>query len=384
MGVFLAGSMIQTIILINNENYGFDNWHGTLLAFLAIIVAYVGTIYGAKFLPSWQNAVFAIHVLAYFAWFIPVWVTAPKATHRQVWTEFANYGGFSNMTLAVLIGQLSGISCNLGVDTAAHMSEETKDASKAVPRAMIAIYIINLLVLYPGIVTVCYAMPDLDAALDDLTTYPFIYVLKQSMPIPWVTVILAITCFILTACNIVYLAAVSRDLFAFARDQGVPFSAWLSRVDPHRHTPRNASILTSIVSAALALIYIGSPLAFYAITSLYTVALLQCYCCSIGCLLWRRIYRPETLPPAAFSLGRWGVPLNALAVLFSLWTFFWAFWPQEYPISAAGFNWASPVFVATLVVAAVFFVVKGRKQYFGPVTEVQGRRVVTRGMHVSS
>lgn len=143
---------------------------------------------------------------------------------------------------------------------------------------------------------------------------------------------------------------------------------------PERHIPVNASILTSFLSGALAIIYIGSPLAFYAITSLYTVALLQCYCFSIGCLLWRRIYKPETLPPAAFSLGKWGIPINAFAVLFSVWCFFWSFWPQEYPITAAGFNWASPVFVAVLIGAAIFFVFQGKNQYFGPVTEVEGRK----------
>ena len=67
------------------------------------------------------------------------------------------------------------------------------------------------------------------------------------------------------------------------------------------------------------------PVAFYAITSLSTVSLLQCYCLSIGCCLWRRIYKPETLPPAKFSLGRFGIPLNVMAVAYSLWAFFWAY-----------------------------------------------------------
>lgn len=366
------------MILINDENYAFPNWHGTLLAFAAIVVAYIGAIWGSRILPYWQNAIFVVHVLAYFIWFVPIWVNAPKASHSQVWTEFANTGGFGSMGLAIMIGQLTGISCNLGVDTAAHMSEETKDAAKAVPKAMIAIYVINFIILFPAIITICYAMPDLDAALDDSTTYPFIYVLRQSMSITWVTVVLAVTTFILVCCNIVYLAAVARDMWAFARDRGMPYSNWLGAVHPKRHIPVNASILTSFLSGALALIYIGSPLAFYAITSLYTVALLQCYCFSIGCLLWRRIYKPETLPPAAFSLGKWGIPINAFAVVFSIWCFFWSFWPQEYPVMAASFNWASPVFVAVLIGAAIFFVFQGKNQYFGPVTEVEGRKTTRR------
>lgn len=375
MGVFLVGSQIQTIILINNENYAFPNWHSTLLAFGAIVLTYVLTIYGNRALPYWQNAVFAIHILAFFAWFVPVWVVAPRASHSQVWTDFSSTGGFTSLPLAIMIGQLSALTNNLGVDTAAHMAEETKDAALAVPKAMIWTYLANFAVLFPGTVTVAYHLPDLDAGLADLTTYPFIYVLRQAMSTAWVSVILAVTALILAACNIVYLAAVSRDLFAFARDNGFPFSSWLGAVHPRRHIPVNASIITSIFSGCLALIYLGSPLAFYAITSLYVVALLQCYCLSIGCCLWRRIYHPETMPPAAWSLGRWGIPINIAAVLWSAWGFFWAFWPQEFPVSAAGFNWASPVFGVVLVFAMAWFFVGGRKVYFGPVVEVQGRRV---------
>lgn len=144
---------------------------------------------------------------------------------------------------------------------------------------------------------------------------------------------------------------------------------------PKYKTPINATIVSSLISALLSLIYIGSPLALYAITSILTIALLQCYCFSIGCVLWRRIYHPETLPEAKFSLGRYGIMCNILAVIYSLWCFFWSAWPQEYPVTASNFNWASVLFVLTLLVALIYFVVKGRKVYTGPVTEVMGRKI---------
>lgn len=86
-------------------------------------------------------------------------------------------------------------------------------------------------------------------------------------------------------------------------------------------------MVTSVLSICLSLIYIGSLVAFYAITSLLTVALLQCYYISIGCVLWRRITHPETLHPAEFSLGKFGIPINIAAVVYAMWCFFWAFWP---------------------------------------------------------
>lgn len=141
------------------------------------------------------------------------------------------------------------------------MSEEVRNAAVTVPKAILTTYSINFALLLPAVITVCYHIPDLDAALDDPTTYPAIYVLRQSMSTGWITVMLVLMVLIILlniASNIVYLAAVTRDLFAFSRDQGLPFSSWLSRVHPKRHIPQNACILSCGIACILALIYIGS------------------------------------------------------------------------------------------------------------------------------
>ena len=374
IGVFLVGTLVQGIISINKPDYTFPAWHATLLVIGAVCIALAGNILGSRVLPHWQNAIFAVHILAYFAFIIPIWVNAPRATHKQVWTGFENNGGWSSLSLSVMIGQLTGIYTQVGVDTAAHMAEEVRDAARSVPKAIISIYLVNFCLMFPAILTICYHIPSVKDALADSTTYPTIYVLRQSMSTGWVTAVLCITVALLIFSNITYLAAVSRDLFAFARDRGFPCSEWISRVDKKRSMPRNACILTCAISACLSLIYIGSVVAFYAITSLLTVALLQCYCLSIGCLLWRRIHHPETLPPAQFSLGKFGIPINALAVTYAIWAFFWSFWPQTFPVTREGFNWASVIFVAVLIIAMVYYAFIARKQYTGPVALVEGRR----------
>lgn len=375
LGVLLVGTLIQTIIVVNlGDSYAAPRWHGTLLVIVAICFAFTGSVIGYKVLHYWQNAAFAIHVMAYFAILIPIWVNAPEATHEQVWVKFENRGNWNTMALAVLIGQLPGTSFQVGIDAAAHMSEEVRNASSAVPKAMLLTYALNFVLLFPMIITACYHLPDLDAALADDSTYPFVWVLKQTMSTAWVTLILVILVVILIGSNITFLTATSRDLYAFARDDGLPFSRWLSQVNKTHKVPQNAAIVTCAISFLLALIYIGSDVAFYAITSLFTVALLQCYVLSIACILWRRIAKPETLPYAPFSLGRWGVPINLIAVVYGSWGFFWCFWPQEYPVTAGGFNWASPLFMAAVIGALINYAISGRKKYLGPVALVEGRK----------
>ena len=255
------------------------------------------------------------------------------------------------------------------------MAEEVRNASISIPRVMMASWVFNYITIFIALVTIAYHMPDIDEALADPTEYPVIYVIRQSMSLPWQNVILIVILLLLIFGNLSYLASVTRDLFAFARDQGLPFSNWIAKVDPKRNIPTNACIMTGTTTALLSLIYIGSPVAFYAVISLSTVAILQCYCFSISCLLWRRIAHPETIPPAQFSLGKWGIPTNVVAVVFSFWSFFWCFWPQEYPVTAAGFNWASPIFGAVAILSFVYYFLGGRKKYEGPVALVEGRKI---------
>jgi choline transport protein len=95
----------------------------------------------------------------------------------------------------------------------------------------------------------------------------------------------------------------------------------MTQIHPKYLVPVNAIYVTALFSFLLSLIYIGSETAFYAITSLFTVALLQCYMFSIGSILWRRIKLPETIPESSFSLGRWGIPINAVAFVWCAWSF---------------------------------------------------------------
>lgn len=252
------------------------------------------------------------------------------------------------------------------------MSEEVRNASTSVPRVMISVFGINFFMNLLTVLTLCYHIPNVADALEEPTSYPAIWVLRQSMSDGWLTALLGIQIIFLLFSNFSYLAAVSRDLFAFARDNGLPYSEWISRVDKKRKIPVNAYLLSGTFSALLSLIYIGSPVAFFAIGSLLAVAIMQCFFVTISCVLWRRICHPETLPHAQFSLGKLGVPINSVSLVVVAWSFFWAFWPQQYPVTASGFNWSVVIFAVTLVIAMVYYVAKGSKKYEGPVVLVEG------------
>lgn len=53
--------------------------------------------------------------------------------------------------------------------------------------------------------------------------------------------------------------------------------------------------------------------------------------------------------------------------------FFWAFWPNERPVTLQNFNWAVVMFVGVFALSVGYYFVHGRMVYVGPVTSVEGR-----------
>lgn len=62
---------------------------------------------GAKHLPLFESMILFLHIFGFFAVLIPLWVLAPKAPAKQVFTEFSNFGGWSSIGTACLVGQLT-------------------------------------------------------------------------------------------------------------------------------------------------------------------------------------------------------------------------------------------------------------------------------------
>lgn len=268
----------------------------------------------------------------------------------------------------------------LGSDASAHMAEEISDAAINVPRAMVYSYVINGILALGFLIAYLFCLVDVDAAINDPSTYPFIYVFRKAVSLPAVNALTALICILVLASNVSFNASTARQTFAFARDRGFPFYKWMGAVDKKRHVPTNAIIFTCTLTCLLALINIGSYAAFNAIISLQVCALTFTYAISTACVLWRRITDPDSLPPARWGMGKLtGIAVNAFGCAYTTFAFFWSLWPNGTPVDAESFNWSVVLFGGTFVFCVVMYVAKGRKVYDGPVVLVQGRKLVPRG-----
>lgn len=237
-GLFVTGGIMQGLIYVNNENYAAPAWQETLLVIANCLLVFIVNIWFARWIPYVQNGLLCLHILMFFAVIIPLWVLAPKASAAEVFIDGwdASNGGWSNLGLSLLIGQVSAIWGCLGSDAAAHMAEETKDAGITVPRAMMWGYILNGLLGVALVITVCFSLPDLYDALNDSTGWPFLYAFNQSMSLPGVNALTTGVLILIFASNVSYSASTGRETFALARDNGLPFPKFLGHVSLGVHS----------------------------------------------------------------------------------------------------------------------------------------------------
>ena len=254
------------------------------------------------------------------------------------------------------------------------MAEEVGDAAIVVPKAMIWSFAINIPFTFGMVISYLYCLKSIPDALSDPTGFPFIYVFRQATGSAGGTTGLTVVILILiTMITTSAMASTSRQTFAFARDRGLPLGGWIGAVNERLRAPANAVIFTVIVTCLVSLINIGSTVAFNALLSLATVALMGTYVISIGCVTLRRFNKDTTLPPARWSLGKAGLPVNVIALLYAFYGFFWSFWPNAYDVIAANFNYACVIFVGVMGFGTVLYFAYARKVYDGPVSTVEGR-----------
>ena len=216
-----------------------------------------------------------------------------------------------------------------------------------------------------------FCIGTLDQALEAEVPYLQLFLNSGSEALTYfLTIILLILIF---SGNITALATTSREVFAFARDTGFPFSSWLSKIERMRHIPFNAVYATAFFSGVLCLINLGSTFAFNIIISLTLLALLSTYMLSIGCVLLKRI-RNEPLPPARWSLGRFGLPINAFAFAYSAFAIVMSCFPGGLPVTLDTTNWAPVVWISVGILSTLSYFVHGKRHFTAPVVFVEGKR----------
>jgi amino acid transporter len=256
--------------------------------------------------------VIVIDILLNFIW-LPIGVSKTYGFQSAEFVFTSTYnGGDTSPGLNWVLSWYMVASCLVGEDASGHVAEETVSAKKAAAKGVFWATVASALCGFPIILVFLFCMPPVDTFYDTTAPQPFInmYALALGPHAHVVATIISMTGGILNTS--ISMVAVSRLVFAIARDSVFPFSEVLCRVSKSKQ-PHNAVIFISVIAALLLCTQLPSQVAFSSLTSTSAAGSLAAYAI-VGS--GRAFITRKTFQPSFWDMGRFGV-------MMAVFTFIW-------------------------------------------------------------
>nr|POE94366.1 choline transport protein [Quercus suber] len=411
---FFCATLLQAIVALDNPTYEGTRWQATLMMWSVLLLAVLVTTVLGRVLPFLEVLLLVLHILGFFGTMIPLVYNAHGGSDRsrEVFTRFFNDGGWPTQTLAFFIGlkgtdgavhvSLTIVLCKLtrfGIlktNETVQMAEEVEKSSVNVARAMIYSILINGSLGFAMLLSILYSVDSIEDLVQSKATYPIIDILASSFNSKGgATAIIGLIIFMNFAATIGALSSSGRMMWAFARDRGLPGWQWLKRVDGNSSIPVNTILITATAAVLLGLVNLGSTTAFQIFLSVVLDGFYGSYLAATSLLLYRRLrgdidefhVDPCIDQPTGKSSGvshdkryvwgpwrvkGWlGTLNNIFAVVYLLITLFFALWPAAAKVDAQTMNYSCLILGTVMLGSIVWYFVRARKYYTGPVLEVQ-------------
>ena len=269
---------------------------------------------------------------------------------------------------ALLVGGLVSAYVMYGFDTAGTLAEETNDPRKHAPPAIIRA--IAAAAIIGGLVILLGVMSNKNINDKNIGLLGLPYVIKNAFGNTTGNVFLADTALAIFVCCLAVQTATIRMLFSMARDNRLPFGSAVARVSGTRKVPIVPALVTGFLTLVILAINVGNQSAFYVLTSL---AIIMFYLAYLGVTLPMLIRRfrgtwPKKNWGPYFSLGRWGLLVNILAVTYGILVTINLMWPRNAIYNSVGkphwyWQWSPELFVGAIFVIGClyYFLVQTKK-----------------------
>jgi amino acid transporter len=287
-----------------------------LVALITLALITILNIYGVKLVAIVNNTgvVFEILGMVVFAVFLAI---VHNNQGAGVIFDSAKSGNIFKFPAPVslsffLVGMFMSLYVIYGFDTASTLAEETRnprtEAPKAVLGSVIGAFVIGAIFLWGVLI----AVPDMGAAITSFATGPQ-QVIESVMSSFGSTLYLLIVSAAIFVCCMSILTSTIRLGFGMARDDQLPFSKPLSKVSPRLHTPVLTCVVVGLLSAVPFIQFAGAAvIAVGATASIYLSYLLG----NLAFMRARMKGWPKTSAP--FKLGKWGMVVNVIAILWGV------------------------------------------------------------------
>lgn len=285
-----------------------------------------------------------------------------------VFTYFEPQSGWTE-GWSFCIGLLQAAYATSSTGMIISMCEEVQEPSTQVPKAMVATILINLVAGLMFLLPLLFVIPDLGMLAALASGQPVPTIIATAVGSPGGAIGLLIPLMVLgLICGIGCTTAASRCTWAFSRDGAIPGSKWWKQVNNSKAlegVPVNAMMLSMVIQILLGAIYFGSAAAYNAFSGVGVICLTVSYALPIATSLLTGRTHVQT---ADFRLGKLGVFCNVVALAWSCLAVPLFSMPATIPVTASLMNYASVVFVGFIIIAGLWYVVWGQKNYQGPPT----------------
>ncbi|MGW4445867.1 APC family permease [Streptomyces sp. NPDC004682] len=253
---------------------------------------------------------------------------------------------------AFLVASLASAYVMYGFDTAASLGEESLDPSRNAPRAIVRAVVASFVL--GGLVLLLALMSVSSLKGDKLSTDGLQYVVLDVLGPTSGKAMLWCVLIAVTVCALAVHTAAIRLAFAMARDNNLPGSALLARVSPRFRTPVLPAVIIGVLALAILVVNIRQPQIFTVVTSIGIVMIYLAYLGVTAPMLIARLrgtWRPAG--DGKFSLGRWGLFVNVVAVVWGAGMTLNLLWPRAAVYNATApyhwyLRWGAVLFVAVI------------------------------------
>lgn len=296
----------------------------TMFTFIALVTLVVTTLinaFGVKIMSILNNIGVATEILGmvFFAAILLFFANhqSPSVLWETAGAEAATGG---NYLPAFLLGMFMALFVVYGFDTAGTFGEETLDAGRQAPRGILASIWISGLVGVVFLLAVILSLQSVPAAIEEGLAggFPIATAIISNLQTELVAGITVgeLYMFVILAsvfvCTLAIQGATSRLMFSMGRDRHLPLGSVWGKVNHSFKTPANAVIAVGAIAAVP--ILVTGPLGGFVLAIAATgLIYLSYFLCNVGVLMARRKGWPHQ--KAWFSLGRWGMLVNVLALL---------------------------------------------------------------------
>ncbi|MFE7131889.1 APC family permease [Streptomyces sp. NPDC057638] len=341
--------------------------NAVLLGSALILFSTLVNAFGVRLMARINSAGVFIELIAAVALII---LLAAQVTRgpSEVLTETQGLGGTGSLGYlgAFLTASLASAYVMYGFDTASSLGEESLDPSRNAPRAilraLVASFVLGGLILLFALM----AVPDL--ASEELSAGGLQYVVLEALGSTVGEMVLWCVVVAITVCVLAVQAAGTRMMFAMARDNNLPAARLLSRVSPRFRTPVAPAVLIGVVGVLILLLNVNQPQIFSVVTSIAIIMIYLAYLLVTVPMLIQRLRGTWVAAEGRFSLGRWGLPVNAVAVLWGVAMSVNLAWPRAEVYNATGeqhwyLRWGAFLFIGAVAVGgfAYYWFVQRRR-----------------------